>query len=140
MRAPLLYIVNTMRSRYGLLLKLDGLIPSKKNSRITHRATGRSFPSPAYRRWQIDAFNQLLAQFGGRWDKDPNIQKCRLVRIHFFFGTKRRADLSNKAESVMDLLVDAGVLADDNWRVVPRLSLSGSYRKNLDGALVRIVE
>jgi Holliday junction resolvase RusA-like endonuclease len=34
-----------------------------------------------------------------------------------------RADLTNKAESIMDLLVDAGVLQDDNWNVVPEVIL-----------------
>lgn len=34
---------------------------------------------------------------------------------------KRKADLSNKVESIMDLLVDNGIIEDDSWQYVPRL-------------------
>ena len=37
---------------------------------------------------------------------------------------KRKTDLTNKAESVMDLLVDCGVIEDDSWQFVPKLYLS----------------
>jgi Holliday junction resolvase RusA-like endonuclease len=37
----------------------------------------------------------------------------------------RRTDLSNKAESIMDLLVDNGILEDDCWQIVPILALQG---------------
>ncbi len=45
------------------------------------------------------------------------------VSITFYPDTRRTFDLSNAAESVMDLLVDAAILADDSWSVVPDLSL-----------------
>lgn len=45
------------------------------------------------------------------------------VSITFYPNTRRRFDLSNAAESVMDLLVDAAILADDSWSVVLDLSL-----------------
>jgi crossover junction endodeoxyribonuclease RusA len=34
-----------------------------------------------------------------------------------------KADLTNKAESVMDLLVDCKVIDDDCWQVIPRIML-----------------
>jgi hypothetical protein len=33
----------------------------------------------------------------------------------FFAENRRRFDLTNAAESVMDLLVDAEILADESW-------------------------
>ena len=44
----------------------------------------------------------------------------------------RRADLTNKAESIMDLLVDCKVIVDDSWQEVPRLLLNcgGVDQKN----------
>jgi hypothetical protein len=45
------------------------------------------------------------------------------VAITFFAENRRRFDLTNAAESVMDLLVDAEILADDSWAVVPDLAL-----------------
>jgi hypothetical protein len=54
------------------------------------------------------------------------------VAITFFAESRRRFDLSNAAESVMDLLVDADCLADDCATAVPRLLLSygGLDREN----------
>jgi len=45
------------------------------------------------------------------------------ISITFYPDTRRTFDLSNAAESVMDLLVDAEILSDDNWSVVPDLTL-----------------
>lgn len=53
------------------------------------------------------------------------------LTILFFFPDARKTDLSNKAESVMDLLVDNKLLIDDNHVVVPRLILqSGGIDKH----------
>lgn len=41
------------------------------------------------------------------------ISACVVV-IKITFPDRRRSDLTNKAESIMDLLVDAGVLEDDS--------------------------
>lgn len=41
----------------------------------------------------------------------------------FFAGDNRKFDLTNKAESIMDTLVDAGLLTDDNYSVVSELIL-----------------
>jgi Holliday junction resolvase RusA-like endonuclease len=45
------------------------------------------------------------------------------IVIQIWAGDKRASDLTNKAESIMDLLVDAGILSDDNWFVVPNVEL-----------------
>ena len=37
--------------------------------------------------------------------------------------TKRKFDLSNKVESVNDLLVDCGVIHDDNYTVIQKLEV-----------------
>lgn len=50
------------------------------------------------------------------------IEKCK-VAITFFPETLRSADLSNKTESIMDLLVDCGIIKDDNWFVCSELTL-----------------
>lgn len=99
-------------------ITLFGRVPSKKNSRI-HTRTGMSFPSANYTAWHKDASNQLKF-----FKKDP-MEIPRTVTITFFFPDKRRTDLSNKAESIMDLLVDNGFLADDSWQVVNKLVLIG---------------
>ena len=117
-----------LKSRKGLLIYLDGLIPSKKNSRVTNRKTGRSFPSAKYREWHKTASKQL---------PELNVAKAK-VHIHLFFGTLGIADMTNKAESIMDLLVDNKTLLDDNWKVCNDMRLTARYRKRMPGAIVRI--
>lgn len=64
------------------------------------------------------------------WHKSTSLQLPKLtipsiieLTILFYFPDARKTDLTNKAESIMDLLVDNGVLSDDNHEVVPRLVL-----------------
>lgn len=45
------------------------------------------------------------------------------IEMKFWFPDRRKADLTNKAESIMDLLVDAGIIEDDNVNVCPRVWL-----------------
>lgn len=98
------------------MIVLKGRIPSKKNSRINTRS-GRSFPSSKYTEWHKDASLQLKGT--------PKINNGSFISIHFYMPDNRRTDLSNKAESIMDLLVDNGILEDDCWQVVPILGLKG---------------
>jgi Holliday junction resolvase RusA-like endonuclease len=104
------------------MIKITGRIPSKKNSRISTRS-GRSFPSKAYSEWHEQASWQLKAQ---------KVQKQNppyAILIHVHFPDRLKADLTNKAESIMDLLVDNGIIEDDNWKVVPSLTLTADYDK-----------
>lgn len=61
------------------------------------------------------------------------------VEITITFPDKRTADLTNKAESIMDLLVDAYILFDDSHVNVPKLTLrSGGVDKKNAGAEIEI--
>ena len=40
-----------------------------------------------------------------------------------FPADKRKADLTNKAESIMDLLVDTKIIEDDNWFIINNINL-----------------
>lgn len=86
---------------------IQGRVPSKKNSRINTRS-GRSFPSAKYTEWHKDASRQLIGV-------NKILEKG--ITIEFFMPDNRRCDLTNKAESIMDLLVDNGLLEDDCWQV-----------------------
>ena len=85
---------------------LRGNIPSKKNSRINTRS-GRSFPSKAYTQWHEIACWQL---------KRLKTIDYR-IKIDYIFTPKdkRKFDVSNKIESINDLLVDMGIIKDDNY-------------------------
>ena len=100
-------------------LILYGTVPSKKNSkrRVQRGAHVFMIPSENHEIWHRQ---QML--FLRSWNDAP-MPKLESVTLTFYVADKRKADLSNKAESVMDLLVDAGVILDDNYFVVPELHL-----------------
>lgn len=96
-------------------LILRGAPVTKKNSqRILRTGSGRPFiqPSAQYKRYEADCLRQITRQFCQQIDTPVNVQCV------FYMPTRRRVDLVNLLESVCDILVRAGVLADDNCRVV----------------------
>lgn len=76
-----------------------------------------NFPSKDYVAWHKQATDQL-------WGKIPKEPIARAeITIEIFAPDKRKSDLSNKIESIMDLLVDNKILIDDNWFVCPKINL-----------------
>lgn len=96
-----------------MLLTILGRIPSKKNSRINTRS-GRSFPSSKYTAWHKDASIQI---------QNAKKQNEKEFILTFYMPDNRRTDLTNKAESVMDLLVDNEVIEDDCWQITGTVTL-----------------
>ena len=118
-----------------MILRLSAPIPSKKNSRlVVGRGRGRALniPSAAYRRWHAQNIRYVLAQANGE-----KVERCALT-LHVGFADRRRRDLDNALSSVLDLLVDAGVLPDDCWAVVPRIQLQ-AYEANVPEAVVSLL-
>lgn len=89
---------------------------SKKNSQqiLTNRATGRPFimPSRKYKEYEKEAAWFLRP-------KPPKPIECAVnVKCLFYLPTRRRTDLNNLLEAATDLLVTAGILADDHYGIV----------------------
>lgn len=89
---------------------------SKKNSQqiLTNRATGRPFimPSKQYKAYEKDA--QLFLR-----PKPPRPISCPVnVKCVFYMPTYRLTDKSNLEEAAHDVLVAAGILADDNRDII----------------------
>lgn len=106
---------------------VKGRIPSKKNSQqILKSKGGRPFicPSTAYKKWENQAGMQLLSQ-GVKKAK----YKCSFVGIRVYFPDNRKADLTNKAESIFDMMTAYGVIEDDNWKCTGTVQLSPYYDK-----------
>lgn len=99
-------------------LVIGGVVPSKKNSRINTRS-GRSFPSARFTEWEKPALLELKEQFEGLKVTEYPIS----VTMIFFNKDNRRHDLDNQSSSVLDTLVKAGVLEDDNQTKVDCLQL-----------------
>ena len=121
-----------------LKLIIPGPIPSKKNSRRigVSKSTGKQFniPSKNHEDWAGMARKALF-----RHEKCSPCNGVVCIKIVFWWGCRRKCDLSNKAESIMDLLVKCGVVKDDSWDIVPELILvSGGIDKNKPRAEVFI--
>ena len=114
-------------------IRLEGNVPSKKNSRI-HTRAGVSLPNKAFYDWQTSAIQQLRLQTKERFFKPVSVE------VIIYFATKGRADLDNRLTSILDMLVEAVVLTDDKWQDVPVMQAQAEYRKGEPGAFVRISE
>ncbi len=88
---------------------------TKKNSQriLVNKKTGRPFvmPSAAYKQYEA-AFPESLFYGGEPIDFPVNV-KCI-----FRMPTRRAVDLVNLLEAADDCLVKAGVLADDNCKII----------------------
>lgn len=96
---------------------ITGRIPSKKNS-VGMMVRGNrvfKFPNSRYQEWNKDALLQLKGK-----EKIPN---GSWLVLKFYMPDNRSCDLTNKAESIMDTLVDSGLLEDDSWQIIPNLTL-----------------
>ena len=103
-----------MTDRIQLIIK--GRIPSKKNSRMIFCRGKRpmSIPNKRYVAWHKEAEAQLLG---------TRPIKANKMTLTLYAPDKHKGDLTNKAESVMDLLVDMKIIEDDNWFVIDDLHL-----------------
>ena len=100
-------------------ITIEGRIPSKKNSRNVFSRGGKLFniPSKKYKEWHSVATLQI-SEF-----ENLQIEEVSSIDLKFYAPDRRSADLTNKAESVLDLLVDNGVIIDDNWFVLKNVNL-----------------
>jgi hypothetical protein len=89
-----------------------GHIPSKKNSKrlIGTGRRPRMISSEAYLEWERQELATLVDA--------PRLYPPYDVSIVFYPGSLRIFDCSNSEESLNDLLVKAGALVDDNWKVL----------------------
>jgi hypothetical protein len=98
----------------------EGNTPSKKNQkRIFRRKDGAPFitASSDFKMWHKEALWRMKLQIS-RYPGAPfPLQRCKHVLARLYYKDHRPRDNSNTFESIMDLLVDSGVLADDTWRV-----------------------
>lgn len=93
---------------------------TKKNSQqiLVNPKTKRPFISPSskYKKYSKDAVHQLLMQSVRNGEDEP-ISYPVNVQCVYYMETKRRVDLVNLLESTLDVLVEAGILADDNCSI-----------------------
>lgn len=89
---------------------------TKKNSMriVQNRKTKRPYllPSRQYKEYEAAAALHLTP-------RPPRPIECELnVKCLFYMPTRRKTDLTNLLEAVDDILVHAGIIADDNYTII----------------------
>jgi len=99
---------------------IKGNPPTKKNSAqiIMAGSHPRLIPSKAYREYEQIFLWQVPAK------AKQKLNLPHTLRCVYYMQTRRRVDLNNLLAATADLLVKAGVLEDDNSRII--YSLDGS--------------
>jgi len=87
---------------------------SKKNSQqiFVNKKTGKAFitPSAAYKKYEAAALQYI--------PQSIYISAPVNVQCLFYVPTRRKCDLTNLLEAVDDIMVNAQLLADDNYTVI----------------------
>jgi len=114
---------------------IGGIIPAKKNNKqVVRRGKGYDIlPSKRHQAWHKKALPLLKAQ-GIPLHGDPVV-----ISFYIWYPDHVRRDIDNTITTLMDLMVDAGILKDDNASIVQEVHgyLSG-YDKDEPGAVVTI--
>lgn len=92
-----------------------GEAASKKNSRRIVTVRGRPVPIPSkkYVAWEKYA-RQVILSSGRPGTPFP----AATLTIRIYHGDMVRRDTNNSTQGIQDVLVDMGVIADDNWMVI----------------------
>lgn len=98
--------------------------PKKNNMRPARRKNGglMLIQSQNYIDFAELAKPQLLEQY-----KDNAIDYAVNVKLIYYRADNRRTDLVNLQNATLDILVDANVLADDNYKIVASCDGSRVY-------------
>lgn len=60
--------------------------------------------------------------------KNYNINKCKMT-ITYYFKDRRRHDPANYDKQILDGLVEANIITDDNYNVITEFTTKGGYDK-----------
>ena len=131
-----------------LKFQILGETPGKKNSKIWTRS-GKLIPSKAHQKWHMDAGIQIASQIARMAVSDRPVAEGTnvegidypvAVTLTFYHGDQVRRDSDNQAASIMDLLQDAKVLADDRWQIVRVLNIYNHSDKGNARCVIEINE
>lgn len=117
--------------------QLIGETPAKKNVNKFNTKTRHVYKDAHFQKWHSDAMMQIL----------PQKQICNIgtaisspvvISIDFYHGDYIRRDSDNQLASIMDLLKDANILADDNWYIARQQHVRNFYEKNNARCVIEI--
>ena len=110
--------------------ELLGPIVPKARPRVTSR--GSHLPEN-YREWKDSA----IADISGQYQGSP--LEYAEVTISLSGKHSRKGDADNVAGSILDALVQSGVLVDDNMKRVPSLTICLDWQKKVEPKTVVVL-
>lgn len=113
--------------------RLEGQITPKARPRFNR---GQTYLPQKYRQWKESAIVQLLSQRQNH--KNLLILKKAEVEILLLGRHRGNSDLDNLAGSVLDALVGAEILIDDNLKVVSRLAIAHQPTADKTGVEIKL--
>lgn len=95
-------------------------------------------------KWQ-ESTAELLVQQASHWSKHHSDKKLIFpvtkasISIYHYWADDRNRDNSNKMETINDLLVSTGILADDNYKCLFKItSEAGMYKDEIIESITEI--
>lgn len=116
---------NRMNSR-DLCLRMRPISKARPRS---FRGQSRPYTDTVYKNWLRDAKTQLE-----EWWIDPPLEEVLLMEVAFYGAA--RGDLDNRLGSVLDAMVQAKVIKDDNVNVIPNVHMSFHKAKTADARIL----
>lgn len=93
-------------------------VPSSKNSRITSRSTGRSFPSKLCQQYVKDTKDVFILEKDSFLKMLENKSMPYKIGFHLVRETKRKCDFHNMVQLPLDLMTKNGWIEDDNMDII----------------------
>ena len=103
--------------------------PISKARPRSFRGQSRPYTDTVYKNWLKDAKTQLE-----EWWIDPPLEEVLLMEVTFYGAA--RGDLDNRLGSVLDAMVQANVIKDDNVNVIPNVHMSFHKAKTADARIL----
>lgn len=96
-----------------MTIEIKGNPITKKNSQriITLKGRPAVIPSKQFKRYEKEALEQLP-------QVEEPLNKPLTISCLYYMQTRRRVDLTNLLEATDDILVRAGIIADDNCKII----------------------
>ena len=108
----------------------DTIIPKARPRGLS---TGRHYLPDNYRDWKANAIWELRQQHHGSPIAVPVAIEITLIGKH-----SRRGDADNIAGAILDAMVQAGIIKDDNLTRIPSLSIKLIYSGDPPETLIKV--
>lgn len=121
-----------------MIVTISGQTPSQKNRKkiSTVGRTPRLYTAKNVKDWQDLARQELRKQYSGH----PINHSVEIVYT-FYVGDNRKRDIDNMVSSCSDALTSAGIIADDSWQIVGRVTgVVGGIDKDNPRAEIAIID